>query len=147
MNDDHAAAAASTAIQWAARPLPDAAMMEAIADAAFAALPAEFRAQCASIVFYVDEFADRDALEEVGVEDPYDLLGLFTGTGLAHRGAEPFTGELPNMIHLYRQPILAYWAACDETLGTIVSHVLVHEIGHHFGLSDEDMDRLDNEPD
>jgi predicted Zn-dependent protease with MMP-like domain len=73
----------------------------------------------------------------------FDLLGLFTGVGLAQGGDGPMTGQLPNSVHLYRRAILDYWAEHRETLGDIVTHVLVHEIGHHFGLSDEDMERIE----
>jgi len=81
------------------------------------------------------------------LESDFDILGLFHGTGLAHDAAVPETGRLPNRVWLYRRPILDYWAEHEETLGDIVTHVLVHEIGHHFGLSDDDMYGIeDNEP-
>jgi predicted Zn-dependent protease with MMP-like domain len=76
-------------------------------------------------------------------ETPFDLLGLFTGVGLAQDAAVAETGRMPNMIHLYRRPMLDYWAEHDETLGELVTHVLVHEIGHHFGLSDGDMEAIE----
>jgi predicted Zn-dependent protease with MMP-like domain len=77
------------------------------------------------------------------IEHPYELLGLFTGVGLSEDSAMPESGRLPNTVLLYRRPILDYWAEHDETLGRIITHVLVHEIGHHFGLSDEDMEALE----
>ncbi len=77
------------------------------------------------------------------MESPFDLLGLFEGVGLAHAAAPPAPGVLPNRIWLYRRPILDYWAEHEETLGAVVSHVLIHEIGHHFGLSDEDMEAVE----
>lgn len=75
----------------------------------------------------------------------FELLGLFQGIGLAHGPSSPSTGEMPNIVFLYRRPILDYWAEHNEALGTIVNHVLIHEIGHHFGLSDEDIERIEEE--
>jgi predicted Zn-dependent protease with MMP-like domain len=77
------------------------------------------------------------------LESEFDILGLFQGVGLAHDSDMEETGRMPNMIWLYRRPILDYWAEHEETLGAIVSHVLIHEIGHHFGLSDDDMEELE----
>lgn len=91
----------------------------------------------------VAEFPDEETLREMGCESPFDLLGLFRGYGLAQQGAVPMSGQMPNMVFLYRRPILDYWAEHEETLGAIVTHVLVHEIGHHFGLSDEDMEAIE----
>ena len=122
---------------------PTLADLEALADAAYAALPAEFRALCEGLVIKVDDFPDEETLEDLGCETEFDLLGLFRGRGLPQRGAVMETGEFPNMIWLYRRPILDYWAEHEETLGAIVSHVLVHEIGHHFGFSDEDMEEIE----
>jgi predicted Zn-dependent protease with MMP-like domain len=113
-----------------------------IARESFAALPATFRRLAGDIQFRVSEFPDEDVLADLGVESEFDILGLFQGVGLAQGSAVEQTGQLPNMIWLYRRPILDYWAEHEETLGAIVSHVLVHEIGHHFGLSDEQMDAL-----
>jgi predicted Zn-dependent protease with MMP-like domain len=80
----------------------------------------------------------------MGCESPFDLLGLFQGIGLAQASATPESGTFPNMIWLYRRPILDYWAEHEETLGHLVTHVLVHEIGHHFGLSDDDMEAIES---
>lgn len=104
----------------------------------FAVLPEGFRDLCAGIIIRVDDFPTDEVLEELQAETEFDLLGLFQGIGLPFRGNDD-TGRLPNMIWLYRRPILDYWAEHDETLGHIVRHVLIHEIGHHFGLSDADM--------
>src|SRR4051812_31481950 len=79
----------------------------------------------------------------MGFDSPFDLLGLFRGVGLAQGGAALMTGQFPNMVWLYRRPILDYWAEHEETLGSLVTHVLVHEIGHHFGLSDADMEAIE----
>ncbi len=119
--------------------------MEVIADEAFAALPASFRLLCEGVVIRVEDFPDEETLDELEAESEFDLLGLFRGRGLAHRGAMLETGEFPNMVWLYRRPILDYWAEHEETLGHVITHVLVHEIGHHFGLSDEDMEEIERE--
>lgn len=113
-----------------------------LADEAFRSLPAEFRNLCSDLVVRVEDFADAEVLDELGCESDYDLLGLFTGTGLPHRGVS-VSGAMPNMVFLYRRAILDYWAEHEESLGAIVTHVLVHEIGHHFGLSDDDMARIE----
>ncbi|MDQ0304127.1 metallopeptidase family protein [Ancylobacter polymorphus] len=131
---------------WLKRGAPSLAEMEAMAEEAYARLPEEFRALCGNLVIRVEDFPTDEVLKEMEAETPFDLLGLFQGIGLA-QGYELATGVLPNMIFLYRRPILDYWAENEETLGDIVTHVLVHEIGHHFGLSDEDMERIEEEAD
>jgi predicted Zn-dependent protease with MMP-like domain len=115
---------------------------ERLAEEAFARLPREFRDLAANVVVRVDDWPDEETVTELEVESDYDLLGLFRGIGLAEAG-EVASGQFPNMIWLYRRPILDYWAEHDETLGAIVAHVLIHEIGHHFGLSDADMEALE----
>ena len=124
--------------RWAETKAPSLAEIEALADAAFAALPEEFRILCAGVRIHVDDFPDGETLTEMGCESEFDLLGLFRGVGLAQSG-EVVSGQMPNAVWLYRRPLLDYWAEHDETLGHLVTHVLVHEIGHHFGLSDDDM--------
>ena len=114
-----------------------------LGEAAFARLPAEFRALCEGLVIQVAEFPADDVLDEMKLESEFDLLGLFHGVGIGQEGATPPTGRMPNMIWLYRRPILDYWAENEESLGAIITHVLVHEIGHHFGLSDADMDAIE----
>jgi predicted Zn-dependent protease with MMP-like domain len=126
----------------AERRAPSLAEIEDLAQAAFAALPAAFRARCAGVAIHVDDFPDEATLDEMGCETEFDLLGLFRGVGLAQSG-EVETGRMPNAVWLYRRPLLDYWAEHDETLGDLVTHVLVHEIGHHFGLSDDDMARIE----
>jgi predicted Zn-dependent protease with MMP-like domain len=118
---------------------PGLAEFEQLAEEAFARLPATFRALCEGVVIRVEEFPTEDVVSELGAESEFDILGLFQGTGLAQGGGLATTGRMPNMVFLYRRPILDYWAEHEETLGHLVSHVLVHEIGHHFGLSDDDM--------
>ncbi len=124
---------------------PTLADVEALADAAFAQLPAGFRGLCEGLVIQVVDFPDDETLDEMEAETEFDLLGLFRGRGLPHRGAVAETGELPNMIWLYRRPLLDYWCDGDDTLAAVVTHVLVHEIGHHFGLSDADMEAIERE--
>lgn len=117
--------------------------IEQLATDAFDGLPAEFRDLCGEIVFRVEDFPAEDVLNDLKAETPFDILGLFQGVGLAQDAATAETGRMPNMVFLYRRPILDYWAEHEETLGAIVTHVLVHEIGHHFGLSDADMEAIE----
>ena len=117
--------------------------LDLLAREAFAALPANFRALTGDIQFRVTEFPEEDVLRDLRIESEFEVLGLFQGVGMAHASAIPATGQMPNMIWLYRRPILDYWAEHEETLGAIVSHVLIHEIGHHFGLSDDDMEAIE----
>jgi predicted Zn-dependent protease with MMP-like domain len=121
---------------------PSLAEMQAMADEAYARMPDEFRSLCQGLVIQVTDFPDDDVLKEFETDDPFSLLGLFQGVGLAQGGGID-AGVFPNLIWLYRRPILDYWSEHDETLGAIVSHVLIHEIGHHFGLSDDDMEALE----
>jgi predicted Zn-dependent protease with MMP-like domain len=117
--------------------------IEQLALQALAGLPAHFRALCEGVVIRVEDFPDDATLDALRCETEFDLLGLFQGRGLAQGGDNPATGELPNMVWLYRRPMLDYWAGHEETLGSLVTHVLVHEIGHHFGLSDADMEETE----
>lgn len=116
--------------------------IEDLAYEAYAELPAGFRDLCGDLVIRVDDFPAEDVLREMNA-GPFDILGLFQGIGLAHDAAVPETGRLPNMVFLYRRAILDYWSEHHETLGAVVTHVLVHEIGHHFGLSDADMEAIE----
>ena len=130
-------------MEWTDRLAPDLADLERLAEESFARLPEAFRALAAQAVIRVDDFPTDEVLAELGAESEFDLLGLFTGVGMAHADAVPRTGQMPNVIHLYRRPILDYWAEHEEKLGAIVTHVLVHEIGHHFGLSDDDIEAIE----
>jgi predicted Zn-dependent protease with MMP-like domain len=123
---------------WTRAKAPSLDEFEAIADAAYAQLPDRFRTLCEGVIIRVDDFPTEEVLETMEAESEFDLLGLFQGVGLPFRSVEEIA-PLPNMIWLYRRPILDYWAEHDESLGHIIRHVLVHEIGHHFGLSDDDM--------
>jgi predicted Zn-dependent protease with MMP-like domain len=123
---------------WASAKAPSLAELEALAESAFARLPSPFRQLCANLVIRVDDFPTDEVLRELGLESEFDLLGLFQGVGLPFQ-SESAPVKMPNLIFLYRRPILDYWAEHEETLAAIVTHVLIHEIGHHFGLSDADM--------
>jgi predicted Zn-dependent protease with MMP-like domain len=133
---------ASDPFAWRPLKAPSLAELEILAGEIFRRLPKKFRDLCAGLVIQVDDFPTEDVLAEMAAESEFDLLGLFQGVGLPFR-SESASGQMPNMIWLYRRPILDYWAEHDETLGAIVQHVLVHEIGHHFGLSDADMETIE----
>lgn len=122
---------------------PSLAEVERIAVAAFAGLPDPFRELAGQVHFLVAEFPEDEVLKDLEAESPFDILGLFEGVGLAHAEAVSRTGAMPNRVWLYRRPILDYWAEHEETLEAIVEHVVIHEIGHHFGLSDEDMEAIE----
>ncbi|MDJ0932621.1 metallopeptidase family protein [Breoghania sp.] len=131
------------ASNWSSATAPDLRIFRDIAHEAFANLPEEFRSRCDGIVIAIEYFPSEAMPESVGAEDPFDLLGLFEGLGLAQTGDNAVTGQQPNRVWLFRRPILDYWAAYEESLGVVITHVLVHEIGHHFGLSDEDMEAIE----
>jgi predicted Zn-dependent protease with MMP-like domain len=133
--------------QWTDREAPSLDDFEEIAAAAFAALPSEFRSLAADVHYVVTDFPDDETIKDMEIESEFDILGLFRGVGLPQGGAVVKTGQLPNQVWLYRRPILDYWAGSEdgETLGEIITHVLVHEIGHHFGFSDADMEAIEAE--
>jgi len=123
---------------------PDAAAIERLADAAIARLPERFRRHLTNVVLRVDDFADDDVLEALGIEDPFDLSGLYSGRSLDKQDSWT-SGELPPMIHLYRRPLLDEWAESGVSLEDLITHVIVHEVGHHFGFSDNDMHGLEDQ--
>ena len=129
---------------WSTRGAPSLAELETIADAGFKRLPRRFRDLCKDVVIRVEDFPTDEVLDTMGIESPFDLLGLYHGVDLARQSVMDVT-TLPEMVFLYRRPILDYWAEHQETLGAIITHVLVHEIGHHFGLSDADMERIEEQ--
>lgn len=139
------AAGAPTATGWSELKAPSLAEIEKLAEEAMGRLPETFRDLAEGVIVRVDDFPSDEVMTELGAETEFDLLGLFTGVGMSQPDAGPHTGRLPNYVHLYRRPILDYWAEHDETLGAIVTHVLVHEIGHHFGLSDAAMEAIEAE--
>ncbi len=130
-------------IAWADLKPPTIDEFAEIAKAAIEALPEPFRGLVLDVPCRIEDFASDEILEEMDMDSPFDLMGLFQGVGLPQGGAEPFSGQMPNQISLYRRPILDYWAESDETLGEIITHVVIHEIGHHFGFSDEDMEAIE----
>ena len=128
---------------WVGRRAPDLVDFERLATISLDALPDRFRALAGDIQLRVADFPDEEVLREMGAQSPFELLGLFEGVGLAHSATVPETGQLPNMIWLYRRPLLDYWSEHGDTLGGLIRHVLVHEIGHHFGMSDDDMEAIE----
>ena len=119
--------------------------LAAMAERAFAELPQPFRDLTAEAMIRVDDFADDEVLAELGIEDPFELTGLYQGVDLSRRSVMDVAPQ-PSMIFLYRRPILDEWVERgDLSLEELVAHVLVHEIGHHFGLSDDDIDRVEDE--
>lgn len=124
--------------------LPDLGDFEAIANQTFAQLPATFRDMTQDVVIRVEDFPTSEVLDSLHIDSPYGLLGLYHGIDLTRQSVLDVS-PLPEMIFLYRRPILSYWQSHDEALEDIIAHVLIHEIGHHFGLSDEDMERIESE--
>ena len=124
-------------------PPPSADEIEAIARATLAALPSQFANSLGDVVLQVEEFADDATLDSVGVEDPFDLSGIYEGVPLTERSVDQ-SGTLPERIRLFRRSILDEWAGGEETLEHLIAHVLIHEVGHHFGLSDSDMHALED---
>lgn len=117
---------------------PDAETIEAIARATLDALPAAFRRHLGEVVLRVEDFADEATLDAMEIDDPFALSGLYSGRPVGLKSVDD-TGGLPDMIQLFRRPILDEWAETGVSLEALVAHVLIHEVGHHFGLSDADM--------
>jgi predicted Zn-dependent protease with MMP-like domain len=131
---------------WQTLKAPSLAEMERMAHVIFERLPRRFRDLCEGVIIRVDDFPTEEVLDEMEAESEFDLLGLFQGVGLPHQSHGDIA-RLPNLVWLYRRPILDYWAEHDEALGDIVRHVLIHEIGHHFGLSDDDIEGIEADAD
>jgi predicted Zn-dependent protease with MMP-like domain len=123
-------------------PPPSADEIEAIARRTMNALPKPFADSLGDVVLLVEEFADADTLASLGIRDPFALSGVYEGIPLTERSLGQ-SGTLPERVRLFRGPLLDEWAAGNETLEHLVAHVLIHEIGHHFGLSDGDMHALE----
>jgi predicted Zn-dependent protease with MMP-like domain len=121
---------------------PSAAEMEAIARRVLDSLPDPFATHLAGVVLQVEEFADEETLEALGIEDAFDLTGVYEGIPLTEKSVEQ-SGGLPDRIRLFRRPILDEWACGNDSLEHLVAHVLIHEAGHHFGFSDDDMHALE----
>ncbi|HXC74436.1 MAG: metallopeptidase family protein [Sphingomicrobium sp.] len=124
-------------------PPPSAAEIEALARATLDALPAPFADSLGEVVLLVEEFADDKTLADMGIDDPFELSGIYEGVPLTERSVDQ-SGTLPERIRLFRRPLLDEWADGDDTLEHLVAHVLIHEVGHHFGLSDADMHALED---
>lgn len=127
---------------WKDRQAPSLADFEALAADAWERLPAEFRGVCGNVVIQIEDFATDEVLDGLGIESPFDLMGLYHGVSLDQKSVSD-PQRMPDMVFLYRRAILDHWADTEDTLGHIVTHVLVHEIGHHFGLSDDDMEAIE----
>ena len=127
---------------WRGVAAPSLADVEVLAAEAYRRLPQRFRGLCEELIIRVEDFPTEEVLKSMELDSEFDLLGLFQGVGLPFQ-SESVPQLMPNMIWLYRRPILDYWAEHEDSLGAIVTHVLVHEIGHHFGLSDDDMEAIE----
>jgi predicted Zn-dependent protease with MMP-like domain len=123
---------------------PDLADIEAIGRSALADIPDRLRRHLSDVVIRVEDFPAAEVLKDLGLAGPFDLLGLYQGISMAEKSVVE-TPHGPDMIFLYRRPLLDYWCEGDETLGDLVRHVMIHEIGHHFGLSDADMEAIEAE--
>lgn len=130
--------------EWRDALAPDLSVFQALAASAWDKLPRQFRQMCGDLVIRVDDFATDDVLDELEIESPFDLLGLYQGVSLPGKSAADLPRE-PDMVFLYRRAILDEWANGEDSLGAIITHVLIHEIGHHFGFSDADMEDIENE--
>ena len=128
---------------WFARAAPGLDDFVEVAEAAFGRLPAQFRQLVGDVVFHVQEFADEEVLESLGIKDPFELTGLYDGIDLADRTiGDPPASQ--SRVYLFRRPILDEWAERgDVPLAELIEHVLIHEIGHHFGLSDEEIEAIE----
>jgi predicted Zn-dependent protease with MMP-like domain len=129
-------------LSWRPVKAPSLVEMEIMATAAYEKLPDKFRDLCKGVIIHIDDFPSDEVVADMKLESEFDILGLFQGVGLPFQ-SDAAPSPMPNMVWLYRRPILDYWAEHDETLGHIITHVLVHEIGHHFGLSDDDMESIE----
>ncbi len=123
---------------------PSLADIDEMAQTALASLPAPLKRMTEGVIVQVTDFPDDDVCEEMELESPFDILGLYQGTSLMEKQIES-SGAVPDLVFLYRRPILDYWCETGEDLHHVVRHVLIHEIGHHFGFSDDDMEALEAE--
>jgi predicted Zn-dependent protease with MMP-like domain len=123
---------------------PSAEEIEEIARGALRALPEPFAQSLGDVVLLIEDFADDETLDAMGIGDPFDLSGIYEGVPLPERSVSQ-SGTLPDRIRLFRRPILDEWAGGPDTLERLVAHVLIHELGHHFGFSDEDMHALEEQ--
>jgi len=117
--------------------------IEALAARALASLPRRFKRHLGPVVIRVEDFPDAETESAMELDSPFDLLGLYRGVALPHKSISDPRPQL-DMIFLYRRPILDYWCESGEDLFAVVRHVLIHEIGYHFGFSDSDMERIED---
>ena len=129
-------------MEWIATYAPTLEDVKRLAESAFERLPDAFRARLNGLAILVEDFPDDETMDEMGLETPFDLLGLYRGVELTRKSVSDVI-TAPDMVLLYRRPILDAWLEGEDSLDQLVTHVLVHEIGHHFGLSDEDMEALE----
>ncbi len=122
---------------------PSAADIERIGQAVLAELPEPFRSHVRDVVIRVQDFPDDQTLADMGIEEPFDLLGLYHGVPVGQGSEFAPPRHDVDMIFLYRRPLLDYWCDTGEPLADIVRNTLIHEIGHHFGYSDDDMDEIE----
>ena len=117
--------------------------IERLARAALARIPEPFAAHLDDVVLLVEDFAEEDVLREMGMEDPFELTGLYSGRPVGEKSSFD-VAAMPDTIHLYRRPLLDEWVETGVSLEALITHVVVHEVGHHFGLSDDDMHALED---
>jgi predicted Zn-dependent protease with MMP-like domain len=127
---------------WKNASAPSLADFERLAAEAWDRMPAQFRQMCGDLVIRVEDFATDEVLDDLGIDSPFELMGLYQGVSLDKKSVSDTPRE-PDFVLLYRRAILDYWAEEEDTLGDVIAHVLVHEIGHHFGFSDEDMEEIE----
>lgn len=130
--------------EWRDAVAPDLQVFQTLASQAWSRLPGQFRQMCGDLVIRIVDFADDEVLDELEIESPFDLLGLYQGVSLNNKSESDPPRE-PDLVFLYRRAILDEWTNGEDSLGEIITHVLVHEIGHHFGYSDADMEEIENE--
>ena len=123
---------------------PSLADLEELAQRALDTIPRRLKQHLGPVVIRVEEFPDEETEETMGLDSPFDILGLYRGVALPHKSITDPRPDL-DLVFLYRRPILDYWCETGEDLASVVRHVLIHEIGHHFGFSDEDMERIEAE--
>ncbi len=134
----------SDSVRWSDIEAPSLADFEAMATAAWNRLPGEFRRAAGDVVIRVEDFATDEVLDQMSIQDPFDLTGLYQGVSMDRKSVSDVPQQ-PDMVFLYRRPLMDEWAEGGLPLGDLIAHVLIHEIGHHFGLSDDDMARIEEQ--